>query len=775
MPLTMPENLADLEKYARLLLKRKWTILLCIVLVTGFTAYRIYKESETWFFSSASLVMQSSAPQAFNIENVFQRNPWMGGFNPQAMQNAAMMKMQLLNSRILAKRVLEKLHLDQSPEFIDPPSRSIKHYLGKIVPQGIRKKTKKSLRGIGEQMGLVKSDPSLTDAELEEQRKVSEHIDGYMSRIQVNPEGMLVRVTFTGRDPLLPQIILQAHLETFIELDLELKFETSDEAKEWINNKLIESKNNLIVSELNLAEFVNENDIAGIDPQSAGQGQTMLGDLEHTLFQFDHRKLQSEFTLDILREIQKDTSNVLLYNFFSDQGVGDNGAAQEVSAELSALRSNYVNLSSHYTKLSLIYGPDHPKIIEVQKQMKDLDKKIKQNVALLIKGYHRAMEQVLEFEKNLRDKVEAYKDRDRAVQKLVGRLEILNSEVESNKEAYNAILSKAKIANLMGNVQESSLMSGVKIFDAPTPPQMVPESKKLMKLGKAAGMGFFLGIALVLLLEFFDNVFRNPEDIERFFKVAAFLGPFPQLDIAQDYPEQNLGESFLALEDASSLKSESIRNIRTNLVFSFSDRQSHSMLFTSPAPMDGKSTVIAHVAVSFAKLGKKTILIDADLRRPSLHHIFGIENVGGLSDVLIGEMEENEAIRPSKVPGLDLVTCGTIPPNPSELLGSTFMADFISKLKKSYEIILFDTPPILSVMDALVLGKHMDGIGFVVRSGTTTIPSLKNSMETTNKQNIRILGIILNDYNVEVHYHSYYHYASQVEEDMEEIESPKHT
>jgi len=172
-----------------------------------------------------------------------------------------------------------------------------------------------------------------------------------------------------------------------------------------------------------------------------------------------------------------------------------------------------------------------------------------------------------------------------------------------------------------------------------------------------------------------------------------------------------------------------------------------------------------------AQLGKKTLLLDADLRRPTIHTLFGMENATGLSDIIIGEREPNETIRSSGIANLDIITCGTIPPSPSELLGSESMSKLIEKLRDEYEIILFDTPPILSVMDALVLGQHMDGLALITRSGSTTIPSVKQSLEKLEEREIRMLGVVLNDFDVSTYYSKYGYYLAKGDEDGEEEES----
>lgn len=205
--------------------------------------------------------------------------------------------------------------------------------------------------------------------------------------------------------------------------------------------------------------------------------------------------------------------------------------------------------------------------------------------------------------------------------------------------------------------------------------------------------------------------------------------------------------------------SEQYRTVRTNLQFASADEEIQTLLLTSAGPSEGKSMTTANLAVVYAQQGKKVLLIDADLRKPTIHYTFRLDNLKGLSNVLVGDIALQEAIVPSAVQDLDLISCGPIPPNPSELLGSKRMQRMIAEARELYDVIIFDTPPVLAVTDAQILSAFVDGSILVVRSKSTEIESAQKAVESLRAVNAKVLGTVLNDRDKKESNH-YYYYGS---------------
>lgn len=198
------------------------------------------------------------------------------------------------------------------------------------------------------------------------------------------------------------------------------------------------------------------------------------------------------------------------------------------------------------------------------------------------------------------------------------------------------------------------------------------------------------------------------------------------------------------IEDSFSVVAEQYRSIRTNIEYSSADKILQTIIVTSANMSEGKSTTVSNLAISFAQQGKKVCIIDADLRKPTMHYIFNQKNTIGLSSVLTRHAHLDESIQKTKVYGLDIIPSGPIPPNPSELLGSNAMKELLAILRTSYDVIMIDTPPLLPVTDAKVLGKIVDGLIFVVKSGGTEIDDLKKVKHLLEGISTKVIGTVLN-------------------------------
>ena len=210
------------------------------------------------------------------------------------------------------------------------------------------------------------------------------------------------------------------------------------------------------------------------------------------------------------------------------------------------------------------------------------------------------------------------------------------------------------------------------------------------------------------------------------------------------------------MTNPKSSTAEQYRTIRTNIQFSSIDKEIRTIMVTSASPAEGKSTTTANLAVVFAQQGKRVLLVDADLRKPTAHYTFGMNNVFGLTNVLTKQTELNEAIKQSKEDKLDILTSGPIPPNPAELLSSRAMEEFLKKAKELYDVVIFDTPPVLAVTDAQVLANKCDGTVLVVSSGKTEKESAQKTKELLTNAQTKILGVVLN--NKKMDSNDYYYY-----------------
>ncbi len=221
---------------------------------------------------------------------------------------------------------------------------------------------------------------------------------------------------------------------------------------------------------------------------------------------------------------------------------------------------------------------------------------------------------------------------------------------------------------------------------------------------------------------------------------------------------QNIARKLVTSVNPKSVVSEQFRTMRTNINFTMPDEELRTILFTSASPGDGKSTIVANTAVVFAEEGKRVLLVDADMRRPSVHYTFHLTNTIGLSNLLTSQKTLIEATSPSEIDGLDIITCGPIPPNPAELLGSRRMDIVLVEMKEKYDIILFDAPPVLSVTDAQILSNKCDGTILVMNTGETKKKEIIRTKEVLISSQATIIGGVLNNFvlDKDQNYYQYY-------------------
>jgi protein-tyrosine kinase len=220
--------------------------------------------------------------------------------------------------------------------------------------------------------------------------------------------------------------------------------------------------------------------------------------------------------------------------------------------------------------------------------------------------------------------------------------------------------------------------------------------------------------------------------------------------------ENNTARSLITFTDAKSIVSEQFRTLRTNISFAVPDQDIQTILITSSVPGEGKSTIAANLGVVYAQEGRKVLIIDADMRKPTLHHTFEVFNGGGLSTVLSRQQEIGDSIKETPILGLDVMTSGPIPPNPAELLSSKTMNSIFEELKMRYDIIIFDAPPLLSLSDSQIISNKCDGTLLIINTGVSQTKDVKKAKNILKVSKARILGVILNNFKMTIS--GKYHY-----------------
>ncbi|MGB6423377.1 MAG: polysaccharide biosynthesis tyrosine autokinase [Anaerolineales bacterium] len=338
----------------------------------------------------------------------------------------------------------------------------------------------------------------------------------------------------------------------------------------------------------------------------------------------------------------------------------------------------------------------------------------------------------------------------RQIDSLQNKINLLEAKISDWQKTYSTLLATIRGGDI----------NALRIVEEASIPTLPFSPKVLTNVLTASAIGFVLAVGGAFLIEYLDDSVKSPEDVERITKLPT-IGGIARIE-GEDYSEK------LVTANAPMLPiSEAFRVLRTNLQFSFVDKPPNSISVTSPGPTEGKSINLANLAVVMAQSGRKVIIVDTDLRRPVQHRIFNLPNRYGLSDVVLDtKVSVSEQVQETSIENLYLLSSGALPPNPTELLGSSRMKAIIGDLESDFDLVIFDSPPVLVVADAVILGSYMDGVIIISDVGRTRSAELKRSVEELQRGRANVVGVVLNRVSSRgsgyyYNHHYYYHYYGE--------------
>jgi capsular exopolysaccharide synthesis family protein len=621
-----------------------------------------------------------------------------------------------------------------------------------------RNLAKRVIYALGVDTFEPKAKPSQKDAQKPATREdVSpEVVNNFLQKVSVSPVSntRLVMVSFDSPKATVAAATANEIAKAFKELNTDSKSESTQWARDWLTKQLADMKVKVEQSEATASKYASQHDMPFELEEMASRGRggftaapTVSSDrlvyLSSQLVQATTDRISKEL---LLREAQQ--GDPLLLSAFAANPL------------VEAVRKEYVSKESEYAKLSTVYRSDHPKMIRLKEEMagfrKRIDAETRTHLGSLQKEYTVALKKESFFKSALDEhKRGALNLHDKMVQH-----QILKRDAETNKQLYDGILQRLKETNISADLAKS-IVQVLDRADVPGVP-FKPDRKK--SLLNALMIGLLGGIGLALVVNYLDNTIKTPDEVEKTLLLPS-LGIVPRFQKQPNSDDKSVVMS--TTNDKPSPAVEAYRSIGTYIQFSSPGHPPKVILITSARHSEGKSTTCVNLGASLANSYGKGIVIDGDLRKPNLHHMFEVSNSGGLTAYLTGHLElDKDLIQESGIPGLDLITAGIIPPNPSELLSSSRMKDLISALRPLYSFIIIDGPPVLGLSDSLVLSTVTDGVIMVVKAAETPRDSVAQAKKLIRGVNGRILGVILNAiretdlrYGQYSYYYSYYYYG----------------
>ncbi len=714
---SLPEPF-DVGVVLRTLWKRRWAVASIFLVTVTAAAIRSFGATPIYRATTQVLIDREN-PNIVNVQEVLAIDT--------ADTDYYLTQYEILKSRSLAQRVIKSLKLDSDEVFNPSPRRtSLSKRLGLT---GLIESVRGAFRKQEEKPGA-------------EESQLQALTDRYLRSLSIEPvrNSRLVDISFECPDPRLAARIADAHGRLYIEASLDRKFSASQDAVEWLKGRITAIQAKLEASERALQKYRQENNLVSVDFEERHNIIVQkLGDLNAALTRARTDSIEKE---NLYAEFGKARSDPRMLE--SIPAVVNNSLIQR-------LKSEKVDLETKESELAQKFGPEHPKMISVRSELEELKKKINMEMYKIGESIELEYRMALAKEKSLLAALEEQKREALELNQKEIHYNVLKRETETERLMYENLLKRAKEASLTGGIRASNIA----IVDPAYVPGTPVRPRRALNMFIAVVGGLALGLGLAALLEYLDNTIKNSEDVELSVEVP-FLGTVRHFKKSSDSKVD--GELVTASHPKSAV-SEAFRNIRTNVLFSTLGTRGQTLLVTSASMLEGKTVFTCNLAVTLAQLQKKVLLVDADLRRPRIHKVFGIKDTPGLSDILTGQMPLDKCVRQTTGGNLSILPCGPIPPNPSELLSLKVMDEFIEEARQLYDIVLLDSPPVLFVTDPVIISKKVDGTIAIVRSGRTPRQALRRIISTLQEIEARVIGVVLNnvDVDTESYYYPYYY------------------
>jgi capsular exopolysaccharide synthesis family protein len=711
-----------LVDYARVVVKRRhvgtaaFSVITLGAVVYAFTATPIYE-------GRAQLLIESNDPNVVDFKQVTGDGV---NANQLARQDYYQTQYKLLQSRTVGKRTLDALKLWENDELNPAKNASAVRSAWHAVT------------------GLVKgsSRPAETPA-ADETAAQAETIDTFLDNLTVSPvrNSRLVEVAFHSEKPELAAAVANAVAKAYIDMNLDFRFRSTKEASEFLEQQLTEQRKGVESAEARLQQYREQNDAISLEDRQNIVVQK-LSDLNAALTRAKTERLQKEAMFHQLAEAQDDPATLDTF-----PAILGNQFIQHEKAELATLQRKQAQLAE---KL----GEKHPDMIEVQSAIEASQIKLRAEVAKVVQSVRTEYQATVAQEQSMATALEAQKSEALAMNRKAIDYGVIQRDVDSNKQMYNTLLQRAKETGVSGELRTSN----VRVVDQAEVPTEPVSPRRVLSILIGLFGGAFCGICLAFFFEYLDNRVKTPEEIEN------ELG-LPSLGLIPVTPSIAARPNPLISDGAPATFAEAFRALRTNILFSAADGGPRSIVVTSTGPSEGKTMVAGNVAIGLAQMGQRVLLIDADMRRPRAHELFGVAVEPGLSNFLVGVSKPSEVVQPSGVENLWLMPAGKAPPNPAELLGSRRFADFCTSLNTHFDCVVIDTPPVLAVTDAAVIAHRASGVLFVIAADSTSRSAAQTALDHLEHAQAKFLGAVLNRVDVErdAYYYSRYYrkdYAS---------------
>lgn len=702
VPVTGSGGETTLAEALLTLRKRKWVLIVAGILGLAYGVYKVLSEPRV-YEAYGRIEVRAGSSNEFRVSGT-------SGFDTGS--NKMLTEVAILQSDSLMRSVARQMKLQDNPDFL-------------------------GVKGPVPHTSL--EDPAVRDA-------VVGQLQGTLS-FQLVPKTDIIRIGYTASNPKLATDIVNTVISSYIHRSYETRFESTQRVSQWLQGQLDDLKQQVETSQEQLIPLQRKLGILGFDPNH-NQISSEVEDLSRAAGQARLARIVAESRYRIISGMDPDTIT----------GTIDNTPGT-VPGELNALRGQIATSRASYAQLTSTLGPNHPQAKALRAQMDQLEREIasEQNRLLIqaketyiaAKANEQQTNATLEEQKS-----EAYKLGDALID-----YQLRQREFETNRTLYEGLNQRLRTAGIQAGL-ESLEIDIVDQAQLPSTPVIQNQTSTIMSTLIFSLLG---GIVVAFLLESLDTGLRGVAEIEQITELPSLaVIPRARRSPAEEAAQLTTAQRNVAvLSKPKSQFAEAFRSLRTSLMLSTAGHPPRIMLFTSATPSEGKTTAATNLAAVLAQGDSRVLLIDADLRRPNVHHRFGLNGRLGLTTLLTGATTLEQTIQHvPEIPNLDVIASGPVPPLPTEMLASESMRSLLKRVAGLYTHVIIDSPPILSVTDGVILSREADAVVLVVRHGKSNKHVVRRARDLLLRSGASITGIVLNAIDVSSpEYYGYYGYS----------------
>ena len=701
----------DLLDYWRAISKRRWSILGLTVLVAILTTL-VVSAMRPLYRGSATILIEQGKSKVVSIEEVYSQ----GGAPREYYQT----QVEILRSEDLARKVVAKLKLTTHPDF-DPRQAQ---------PSWISRLT-------GARPAAALPDDVVLRTVVQQFRNGLQ--------VQIVRGSQLAQISFVSYDRELAARVPNTLAETYIDADLDARMAMTQKAAEWLRERMGELRTKVDASERALQEYRDRERIVDAKGLALSGASRQLDELTRSLVEARQKRAEAESAYAMVQQIK---TGRMQANYDSIPAVLRSPLVQR-------MKEQEADADKRLSDAAKRYGPEHPRMIQARAELEAARESTRKQVEIVVAALGREYEVARSSEQSVERALAQSKADIQGFNRKEFQLGVLEREVQQNRNLYDMFVNRLKETSATGDLQTTV----ARIVDPATPPSaaFAPNVNRIVLIVTVLTL---LGAALLaLLLDRLANTLNSTTDVELRLGVPA-LGVLQKI---KGFAKKGFVSEVAFFHDSQSTFAESVRTVRTSVLMSALDEAHKVVIVTSSVPEEGKTTVSFNLAGALGQV-KKVLLIDADLRRPKIGKLLGREaRQPGLSDLVAGQAQLAQCVFFDERPGIHILTSGTVPPNPLELLSSKKFAEVMKKLRDAFDVIVIDSAPLQLVSDAQVLSQFASSVIYVIKADSTPYQVAQNGLKKLRRVNAPILGVVLNQLDLEKaekYYNEYSGYRS---------------